>query len=390
MGLIAGLPSLSVTCEHQGSSIPEAAVRSFRAPNSRVTALSKHAFRPAVVLGSFIICKFTPFFSVTQAMSNEEAKQQPALCLESGDVVSVYHQCMEKFPDMAIAAAATQALTAVVCQSKATTIMELQQQIQSAIEQLTSAVQTRSSVSLNAGCQLFNRYVTRTSLDIPEFEQCKKTILERGRSFAQRSLQCRAAIAPTVARFLKNGATVLVQGRSRCVTLALMQAAKNGQVFNVVCVENRNDCSGYKVAEDLMQCGVNVTMVLDSAVACIMERVDLVLFGAEGVAESGGVINQIGSYQIAIVAKALNKPVYVAAESYKFCRIFPLSSADLPENKNDTALVEAGPEHPVPKEATMLNMPFDYTPPNFITLLFTDIGTFTPSAVSDELIKLWY
>ena len=28
----------------------------------------------------------------------------------------------------------------------------------------------------------------------------------------------------------------------------------------------------------------------------------------------------------------------------------------------------------------------DYTPPEFITLLFTDIGIFTPSAVSDELI----
>jgi len=31
----------------------------------------------------------------------------------------------------------------------------------------------------------------------------------------------------------------------------------------------------------------------------------------------------------------------------------------------------------------------DYTPPAYITLLFTDIGTLTPSAVSDELIKLY-
>ena len=29
----------------------------------------------------------------------------------------------------------------------------------------------------------------------------------------------------------------------------------------------------------------------------------------------------------------------------------------------------------------------DYTPPSFITLLFTDLGVLTPSAVSDELIK---
>lgn len=32
----------------------------------------------------------------------------------------------------------------------------------------------------------------------------------------------------------------------------------------------------------------------------------------------------------------------------------------------------------------------DYTPPQYITLLFTDLGVLTPSAVSDELIKLYY
>ena len=31
----------------------------------------------------------------------------------------------------------------------------------------------------------------------------------------------------------------------------------------------------------------------------------------------------------------------------------------------------------------------DFTPSNFITLLFTDIGVLTPAAVSDELIRLY-
>lgn len=34
-------------------------------------------------------------------------------------------------------------------------------------------------------------------------------------------------------------------------------------------------------------------------------------------------------------------------------------------------------------------LPFDYTPPNFLKLLFTDLGILTPAAVSDELIKLY-
>lgn len=54
-------------------------------------------------------------------------------------------------------------------------------------------------------------------------------------------------------------------------------------------------------------------------------RVDLVLVGAEGVVENGGVINKLGTYQIAMCAKSLNKPFYVAAESYKFARLYPLN-----------------------------------------------------------------
>lgn len=76
-----------------------------------------------------------------------------------------------------------------------------------------------------------------------------------------------------------------------------------------------------------------------------MEKVDLVIVGAEGVVESGGIINkvsrtqcvyvlsititQIGTYQIAVMAKALNKPFYVVAESFKFVRLFPLKQDDV-------------------------------------------------------------
>lgn len=45
--------------------------------------------------------------------------------------------------------------------------------------------------------------------------------------------------------------------------------------------------------------------------------VDLVLLGAEGVVENGGIINKLGTLNIALAAAAHNKPVYVAAESYK-------------------------------------------------------------------------
>jgi len=47
----------------------------------------------------------------------------------------------------------------------------------------------------------------------------------------------------------------------------------------------------------------------------------MVFVGADGVVESGGIINMMGTYQIALVAHSMNKPVYVAAESYKVYQI---------------------------------------------------------------------
>lgn len=53
--------------------------------------------------------------------------------------------------------------------------------------------------------------------------------------------------------------------------------------------------------------------------------------GAEGVVESGGIINKIGTCSIALCAKMLNKPVYVAVESFKFVRFYPLNNRDIPD-----------------------------------------------------------
>ena len=97
---------------------------------------------------------------------------------------------------------------------------------------------------------------------------------------------------------------------------------------------------------------------------------------------------------MAIVAAACKKPFYIAAESIKFARMFPLSQQDLPEHE---ASSRGGTlSHPAfvgrepPPEYLRVEKPSrDYTPPCFITMLFTDLGVLTPSAVSDELIKLF-
>jgi len=109
----------------------------------------------------------------------------------------------------------------------------------------------------------------------------------------------------------------------------------------------------------------------------------MVMVGAEGVVENGGIINQIGTYQIAVVAKAANKPFYAVTESYKFVRIFPLNQYDVVSSTIDSTNHETN-------KISLEKQTVDYTPPEYISLLFTDLGVLTPSGVSDELIKWYY
>ena len=93
-----------------------------------------------------------------------------------------------------------------------------------------------------------------------------------------------------------------------------------------------------------------------------------------------GIVNQLGSYSVSLIAKSLNKQVYVFAESFKFVREYPVSQADLPEEYL----------YPPSRRDQEPGSPLvDYTPPVLISLLFTDLGILTPSAVSDELINLY-
>lgn len=114
---------------------------------------------------------------------------------------------------------------------------------------------------------------------------------------------------------------------------------------------------------------------------------------------------------MALCSKAHNKPFYVVAESFKFVRLYPLNQQDVPDKfKVQLSSRDVSKSLPCVRSHFLLPPPppqykadtlkrvhnlseehpmIDYTPPSLITLLFTDLGVLTPSAVSDELIKLY-
>lgn len=325
---------------------------------------------------------------------------------------------------MATPVAAIKALLGVVERSNATTMMELQDELKQAREIVMEdflkrqeiprkhSSTARNMIALSSGCDLFLKYATRAFLEHGDFAASRNQVLERGQRFAGISLAARDRIAHTAADFIQEGQTVLTHGWSRVVASILLKAAETKN-FDIIILEGRPDAAGAKAARAYAshESKIPTTVVLDSAMGHVMETVDVVLVGAEAVVENGGFVNKMGTYALATCAKAHGKPFYVAAESYKFARLYPLNQQDLPvmghsghiefvdttvqkdkrtekEEKSSTQHGQSFHSVTLPENVKVEDSPCDFTPAKFITLLFTDLGVLTPSAVSDELIRL--
>jgi len=327
----------------------------------------------------------------------------------------------------ALPVSAIKSLLCVIQRTESETMMGIQMELKQASEQMltfakdplnSNMLEGRSHIALASGCELFMKYITRCFLELPDFTECIEQVISRGQRFSNISIAARDRISTVGRAFIRPGATVLTHGWSSVVSKLLIHAAQDTH-FEIIILEGRPDASGAKAAAIYSKAGIPTTVVLDSAMAYVMERVDMVIVGAEGVVENGGIINKIGTYTMGITAKELGKPFYVAAESFKFARLYPLNQSDLPtigEHMNehlnfvDTACWiatggavgknEKNGENDgvktkmpglvlLPENVNVANPLCDYTPAQYITLLFTDLGVLTPSAVSDELIRLY-
>eukprot|EP00126_Sphaerothecum_destruens_P005936 Sdes_comp19125_c0_seq1m9840 len=308
-----------------------------------------------------------------------------ASCENEVACVASLHQYIANDPEMPIAIAAIKVLIDFIRESNATTMMELRGDLVGVVNQLTKF--SNSAISVTSGCELFMRSLVRASYFSADFKTCKQTLIARGIDFAASASASKSKIAKLSYAFIRDGATILTHSYSRVVIKILLEAAAKNRRFKVYVTESQPDCSGLKTAQLLQKVGIPVTVVLDAAVGFVMEKVDFVIVGAEGVVESGGIVNKIGTYPIATCAKSVRKPFYAVAESFKFVRQFPINQADLPLQ---SCMKNCLPDHlrkfPIDFQDTII----DYTPPTYIDLLFTDLGVLTPSAVSDELIKLYY
>mmetsp|Transcript_9144 Transcript_9144/g.9925 ORF Transcript_9144/g.9925 Transcript_9144/m.9925 type:complete len:324 (+) Transcript_9144:42-1013(+) len=288
-------------------------------------------------------------------------------------------------------------MSSVIDKSSERTVQGLSLELKETKEILIAATRSDKSLanlnllSFQAACEIFlvhvNRQFRRFQSSRMEFDKLRTNLQETASNLAYGSLERRDAIEKQALRFMRDGIRVLVHGYSPLIESILITASEE-KSLNVTAyvTESRPNNEISHLCESLSKAGIETFMIPDNAIAYIMESIDIVVVDSEAVVENGGIINTVGTLAVAICAKNFSKPFYVVTESFKFARLFPLTQGDLKAYRKDYDQDEDFPK----SEEFKLELPTsDYTPPEYITLLFTDLGTLTPSAVSDELIQLF-
>lgn len=148
--------------------------------------------------------------------------------------------------------------------------------------------------------------------------------------------------------------------------------------------ETRPRFQGAKLTTwECIQEGIPVTLITDSMAAHCMQRglIDVVIVGADRIAANGDTANKIGTYGLALVAKAHDIPFYVAA---------PLSTIDfnlvdgsqIPiEERQASEVYQLGNITLCPQGVNFYNPAFDVTPAPWITGIITEYGVYQPDGL---------
>ena len=163
------------------------------------------------------------------------------------------------------------------------------------------------------GC-FFEQWFQTRSADINP----GKTIAKKARELAEQITGGRIERAKRAASILPNRARAMTHCNVSGELVAVARFCKeSGKEFCVVATETRPYLQGARLtAWELAQAGVPVSLIPDCAVAQVMAEgeVNAVIVGADRSARNGDIINKVGTYPLALMAKEYGVPFYALVQ----------------------------------------------------------------------------
>ncbi len=237
-----------------------------------------------------------------------------------------------------------------------------------------------------------------SSLDLSA-DAFRARALELAREMLEEDERVCESIGYAGAKLLQDGMTILTHCnagglatvRYGTALAPIYVASARGLNINVIADETRPLLQGSRLtAWELTQAGIPTTVICDGAAAAVMRtrQVDAVMVGADRVAANGDVANKIGTYGLALAARAHGIPMYVAA---------PISTIDMNTAHGDDIIIEERDASEVlspfgqplgAPDASVYNPAFDVTPASLVTALITERGIVQPLNEQTLLLHL--
>jgi methylthioribose-1-phosphate isomerase len=195
----------------------------------------------------------------------------------------------------------------------------------------------------------------------------------------------------------KNGIEVFPEGKLNVLThcnagalatggygtaLGVIRALHENNRLNMVYADDtRPRQQGAKLTVwELTKDNIPVTLVPDTAAGLIMSKkmIDLVVTGADRIAQNGDSANKIGTYNIAIIAKRHNIPFYIAAPLTTYDPE-TLTGEGIPiEERDGDEVRKVGDTYTTVPSVKVFNPGFDVTPAELIKCIITEKGNIFP------------
>lgn len=225
----------------------------------------------------------------------------------------------------------------------------------------------------------------------PEFPSAAvhARLLEEARQIEAEDREMCAAIGRHGAGLIADNSGVLTHCNAGGLATAgdgtalsvIFAAAAQGKQLQVYADETRPLLQGARLTTwELQQRDVPVRLICDSAAGWVMreKRVQAVVTGADRIAANGDAANKIGTYALAVLARAHGIPFYIAAPSSTFDLSLE-SGTDIPiEQRSSSEITHGFGKQTAPDGVEAYNPAFDVTPAEYIAAVITERGLIRP------------
>jgi methylthioribose-1-phosphate isomerase len=207
-------------------------------------------------------------------------------------------------------------------------------------------------------------------------------ISDQACNFAAQIVRARGARAKRAAELLPHPARVLTHCNMSGELLAIAQhCATMSKDFAVIATETRPYLQGARLtAWELARGGVRVALIPDCAITQVMARgeVNAVVVGSDRAAQNGDIINKVGTYPLAVMAKRYGVPFHVLVQDPR--SLVQGSDVQIEERPGAELLSFQGRRLISDANVAVRYPAFDVTPAPLITHLIGFDGVYTPES----------